>query len=705
MRAREYCEKSLAIQQEIEDRRGQATSFLNLGTIYMSQGDHKRAREHLEKSFSIQQEIGDRNGQASSLGRLGIMYASIGEYGNARENIEKSLAIHQEIGNLSGQAISLMNLGAVYASQGDYERARNYFEKAHDLFRSLGERPHIRQAATNLVGALFALAAAAMRAGEFARAEEYFGKTASFAQDAGAEGMLTKFLAELAVPCLRQSRDLAGRLLVFLESLAAKPDFPASSGPMKAAKAALRFYATGELPSQVKDLGPAEIFLVQSLIDRIKRPFHTHARDLIKANKPAEAAAALQRILNKSPDDVDALLNLFYIRLAEERLDEAESLAKRAHHAQPDLEQTVENLAEIDRRRGNRSEAIRRLRKLIEKNPSNQTAYSPLTKDLRQEGRFEELSDILRKWQDIADDPLIQESLRVRLPEADILAGQVNRAQTSMPPVDFCPRELSLRILLGLLRVLLDLQRKDAASARKHAADTLKTAVEGPPGRTVNPLNPELAKRVRDMLGDNEWEFFLRLAEAIAQQEDPREFSSEMLDEIQAQELARLYAEEEESALLSMKQGRIQGFRDLLRTTTRSIGPGAAIRAFGEHYSDYSEQTQSLLIDVFISAIEEGKPVEVTAALHAVGESWPKHKPKMRARSIQAMLSLASKSDTTPLNREQAINLLNVLYPNLTDHERRQVRDGLERLSKTITSPGLAEFFDHTVPIVEKGEQ
>jgi hypothetical protein len=103
--------------------------------------------------------------------------------------------------------------------------------------------------------------------------------------------------------------------------------------------------------------------------------------------------------------------------------------------------------------------------------------------------------------------------------------------------------------------------------------------------------------------------------------------------------------------------------------------------------------------------MDEGKPPEVTSALHAVGENFPKLESVPRAQCIHAMLSLAAKPNATPLNREQAVQLLNVLYPYLTVDERRDVRDRLEEVRKQAESPALAEFFGKTVPTVEKGAQ
>ena len=64
--------------------------------MFQTVGEYEKAREHLEKSLAIQKEIGNRNGEASSYANLGIVYQSVGKYEKAREPLEKSLAIQKK---------------------------------------------------------------------------------------------------------------------------------------------------------------------------------------------------------------------------------------------------------------------------------------------------------------------------------------------------------------------------------------------------------------------------------------------------------------------------------------------------------------------------------------------------------------------------------------------------------------------------------
>jgi hypothetical protein len=214
-----------------------------------------------------------------------------------------------------------------------------------------------------------------------------------------------------------------------------------------------------------------------------------------------------------------------------------------------------------------------------------------------------------------------------------------------------------------------------------------------------------MARRARELLDDAACKFLDGFAEALANRADPRDFAREMLDENQAAALAQKFVDEEKLALEFLKQGRIQGFRDLLRTSTHRIGSPAALRAFGERYAEFSGQTRSLVVGIFADAINEGNPVEVTAALHAIAENFLKLEPQMRALCLRAMLSLVARESATPLNREQAIQLLNVLYPRLAADERASVRQKLTEARQRADSPALLEFFGKTLPVIENGAE
>ncbi len=88
-----YLEQSLAIQQQIGDR-NEGTSLNNIGQIYFKKGDYDTAFALFgTKSLAITQQIGDRKGEGTTLNNISQIYDAKGDYDTALRYLEQSLAI------------------------------------------------------------------------------------------------------------------------------------------------------------------------------------------------------------------------------------------------------------------------------------------------------------------------------------------------------------------------------------------------------------------------------------------------------------------------------------------------------------------------------------------------------------------------------------------------------------------------------------
>jgi len=177
-KARELHEKALVIQKEIGDRSGEASSYVNLGEIYISVGEYEKARELHEKALVIQKEIGDRSGEASSYTSLGVVYDSVGEHGKALEYFEKSLAMGRNIGRMSTVAYSLLDLGANFYSLGKYHKANEYNQEALVIFEDIEDRRGVASVCVNQ-------GAVEQAVGNLIKAKEYFEKALAISQKIG----------------------------------------------------------------------------------------------------------------------------------------------------------------------------------------------------------------------------------------------------------------------------------------------------------------------------------------------------------------------------------------------------------------------------------------------------------------------------------------------------------------------------------------
>jgi tetratricopeptide (TPR) repeat protein len=138
--ARSLQEESLALRQELGDKKGIAIALGNLGIIANQQGDSDLSRIYQEKSLAIRKEIGDDLGIALSLGNLGVLARAKGDWELSRTLEEESLAIRRKFGDKWGIALSLNNLGESAYNEGDYVVARALYVESLVIRQELEEK-------------------------------------------------------------------------------------------------------------------------------------------------------------------------------------------------------------------------------------------------------------------------------------------------------------------------------------------------------------------------------------------------------------------------------------------------------------------------------------------------------------------------------------------------------------------------------------
>ncbi|MBN4077674.1 tetratricopeptide repeat protein, partial [bacterium AH-315-C20] len=136
----DYHTRSLAIKEEIADKKGIAASLNNIAIIYNDQKDYISSLDYHERSLTIWEEIGDKSGIASSLNNIGVIYMDQGEYLSAMDYHTRSLIIKEEIGDKYGIAASLNNIGLIYDSQVDYADALDHYSRSLAIYEEIGDK-------------------------------------------------------------------------------------------------------------------------------------------------------------------------------------------------------------------------------------------------------------------------------------------------------------------------------------------------------------------------------------------------------------------------------------------------------------------------------------------------------------------------------------------------------------------------------------
>ncbi len=164
------------IYVELDNKRGIATTFSNIGLVYSYQSRFDLAIDQHMKALSIFEEINDRNRIAHSLNNIGIIFRKRQNLERAEEYYLKALRIREEIGDLSGLAMSLNNMGILAKEKDDLESALDYHSRSLKLKEDLGDMQGIAISYSN-IGDIH------MKLQEYTPALEYYRKSLSIVEE------------------------------------------------------------------------------------------------------------------------------------------------------------------------------------------------------------------------------------------------------------------------------------------------------------------------------------------------------------------------------------------------------------------------------------------------------------------------------------------------------------------------------------------
>jgi serine phosphatase RsbU (regulator of sigma subunit)/Tfp pilus assembly protein PilF len=183
-------EKSLKLSEEIDDKQLIAQSLYHIGYIHRHHGNLEYALEYYQKSLEIREEIGDKGGTANSLSNIGSIYDKKGDLDSALFYFDKALELNEEIGNKSGAASVLNNLGHIYISRGELDTALVYFQKSFKIREEKGEK-------LGMAINLNSIGSAYLTQNNLKTAKTYFRKAYQIAQEIGSPNMIGKSSGQL----------------------------------------------------------------------------------------------------------------------------------------------------------------------------------------------------------------------------------------------------------------------------------------------------------------------------------------------------------------------------------------------------------------------------------------------------------------------------------------------------------------------------
>ena len=96
-KAKEYYTESLALAEEIGNKKQIAKNFFNLGTIPLKEGDFASAFPYFQQAVKLFEELHEKNLQALALANMAFLYAQQKELEQSNEYLKQAISIREEI--------------------------------------------------------------------------------------------------------------------------------------------------------------------------------------------------------------------------------------------------------------------------------------------------------------------------------------------------------------------------------------------------------------------------------------------------------------------------------------------------------------------------------------------------------------------------------------------------------------------------------
>lgn len=138
VKALSYTREALNLATEINDQRGMAASYNNLGIVYRNQGALDKALEYYIISLKIYETLQNKEGIATTKNNISTIYSLKKEYGQAMKYLEESYNLFVELQDQEKIIGSMNNLGNINTEIQLFEKAIKYFSEASQLSEKRG---------------------------------------------------------------------------------------------------------------------------------------------------------------------------------------------------------------------------------------------------------------------------------------------------------------------------------------------------------------------------------------------------------------------------------------------------------------------------------------------------------------------------------------------------------------------------------------
>ncbi len=166
-KANEEFTDALKLFKKIDDKKGIAAIYNNLGGIAIFKGEWKDAENFFLKSLEVEQQRFNLNGISYCYNNLGSLAGDKSEYDKAINYLSEALKIQRLLNDRAQISIFYFNIGLTYMDSGNFEKAEESLKKSLEIALMFNLNKNI-DVALNALGAFY------FKSGNWSKAIEYY---------------------------------------------------------------------------------------------------------------------------------------------------------------------------------------------------------------------------------------------------------------------------------------------------------------------------------------------------------------------------------------------------------------------------------------------------------------------------------------------------------------------------------------------------
>jgi signal transduction histidine kinase len=139
IKSKQFADEAIRLSERNELRKGMASAYANIGTLYTLSGDYTSALRYDNMALQIALALKDSLQMARSYNGAANDYYDLGEYDDAYYYQTQSHRIARLIDDSLNMTIAIHNVGRVFKELGQYDRALEHFKTSQKMSEMIGD--------------------------------------------------------------------------------------------------------------------------------------------------------------------------------------------------------------------------------------------------------------------------------------------------------------------------------------------------------------------------------------------------------------------------------------------------------------------------------------------------------------------------------------------------------------------------------------